>query len=66
MTGRARTAVARLLVVCAAWALGEALLWQLRAVGIALIVPALLAAAAYVATGGTGWRGRRIDRDRWH
>lgn len=71
----------RLLVICLAWALGEALVWQLRAAGLGLIVPALLAAAAYVATrditpygggggrgggGGTYWRGRRIDRDRWN
>ncbi len=64
----------RLVIVCAAWALGEALVWQLRASGLGLVVPALLAAAAYVATRGltwsrggdaTYWRGRSIDRDRW-
>lgn len=71
-----RAALVRLVIVCAAWAVGEALVWQLRASGLGLIVPALLAAAAYVATrelfgsaGGGGdatfWRGRTIDRDRW-
>lgn len=69
----------RLLIVCLAWALGEALVWQMRASGIGVIVPALLAAAAYVATrditpygggggggGGDRWRGRRIDRNKWN
>lgn len=78
MTGRERVALMRLLIICAAWALGEALVWQLRAFGLAgAAVPFLLGAAAYVATrggdgggGGDGnviyWRGRRIDRDRWN
>ena len=76
MTGRERAAVLRLVIICAAWALGEALVWQLRAFGLGLIVPALLAAAAFVATrdsgssgGGDGetyWRGQRINRDRWN
>ncbi len=76
MTGRERAAILRLVIVCLAWALGEALVWQLHASGLALIVPALLGAAAYMATreggspgGGDGetyWRGQRIDRDRWH
>ena len=77
MTGRERAAVVRLLILCAAWALGEALVWQVRAAGLGLVVPALLATAAFVATrdagssgGGSGdetyWRGRRIDRDRWN
>ncbi len=74
MDARQRTAMIRLVVICAAWALGEALVWQLRASGIGIVVPALLAAAAYVATrdlgsarGGdtTYWRGREVDRDRW-
>jgi len=73
MEPRQRVAIVRVAIVCAAWALGEALLWQFRVGGLGLVVPALLAAAAYVATrdiggyggGGTYWRGRRIDRDRW-
>jgi hypothetical protein len=75
MTGRARAAMFRVLIICAAWALGEALVWQLHASGLAFVVPALLGAAAFMATrdggssGGGGdetyWRGRRIDRDRW-
>ena len=72
MPERERLQLIRLVVICAAWALGEALVWQLRAAGLGLIVPALLAAAAYMATrdlgaagGETYWRGRPIDRDRW-
>lgn len=69
----ASRAWARLFVVCAAWALGVALEAQLGAAALGPLVPALLAAAAYVATRGDGpgggdaiyWRGRRIDRDRW-
>jgi hypothetical protein len=73
MSERERAQLIRLVVICAAWALGEALVWQLGAGGLGLVVPALLAAAAYVATrdifvasgGATYWRGRPIDRDRW-
>lgn len=70
-----RVAFIRVAVISAAWALGEALVWQLRVAGLGLIVPAILAAAAYVATRDISayrgddpsyWRGRRIDRDRWH
>lgn len=71
-----RVHLVRLAIVCAAWALGEALVWQFRAYALGPVVPALLAAAAYVATrdlfgsgGGGGdvtyYRGRPIDRDRW-
>ena len=81
MTGRARAALVRLLIVCLAYALGEALVWQVRAGGLALLVPPLLGAAAYMATregtwpgggGGAGdgsviyYRGRRIDRSKWN
>jgi hypothetical protein len=70
---RERLQLIRLIVICVAWALGEALVWQLAAGGLGLVVPALLAAAAYVATrdlvigGGdiTYYRGRPVDRDRW-
>lgn len=74
MDGRQRVALIRIVIISAAWALGEALVWQMRVAGLGLIVPALLAAAAFVATrdaspfGGddpTYWRGRPIDRDRW-
>ncbi len=74
MDGSQRAAYLRLVILCAAWALGEALVRQF-APGLGVVVPALLAAAAFVATsdlGGPGrsgeviyWRGRRIDRDRW-
>lgn len=74
MTGRQRDALVRLVIVCAAWALGEALEYQVGARGLGPVLPLILAAAAYLATrdmpwgGGsdeTYWRGRRIDRDRW-
>jgi len=75
---REQVQMTRLLVICLAWALGEALVWAMSVEGLGLVVPAVLAAAAYVATrdvtpyggggGGPGshWRGRRIDRNRWN
>jgi hypothetical protein len=75
VTGRQRDAIVRLLVVCAAWALGEALEYQFGATVLGPVLPLILAVAAYMATrdirmgGGSDesyWRGRRIDRDRWH
>ncbi len=74
MTGRQRDAIIRLVIVCAAWAFGEALEWQFGARALGPIPPLILAGAAYMATrdgvlsGGsdeTYWRGRPIDRDRW-
>jgi hypothetical protein len=73
MSERERAQLMRLVVISAAWALGEALVWQLQVAGLGLVVPALLAAAAYVATRDvftprgdvTYYRGRPIDRDRW-
>lgn len=76
MDARERVALIRVAIISAAWALGEALVWQMDVEGLGLVVPALLAAAAFFATrdvsslgGGDGdstyWRGRRIDRDRW-
>lgn len=71
----------RLLLVCAAFALGETLAWTAGALDIALLIGLAFGAAAYVLTqdigrrsgGGTGgqrryWRGRRIDDDkrRWN
>ncbi len=75
MTGRQRDMLIRLLIVCAAWALGEALEYQFGASALGPVLPIILAAAAFMATrdlsigGGSEdsyWRGRRIDRDRWH
>ncbi len=75
MDARQRVALIRIAIISGAWALGEALVWQLAVAGLGLVVPALLAGAAFFATrdvssfgGGddaTYWRGRRIDKDRW-
>ena len=74
VTARGRIALARLVLIAAAWAFGEAIAWLLALSVLAVLVPAILAAAAYVATRDIGWpgdrepqywRGRRIDRDRW-
>lgn len=70
--------IVRLVLMCAAWALGEAVLSSLGLFDplTLLVVPGGLAAAVYVLTddlgrggrsGGGGtpkyWRGRRIDDD---
>lgn len=73
MSDRERAALIRLAIVCAAWALGEAVAWQAGATAMGPVVGAILGAAAYLATrdgegGGSEpryWRGRRIDGDRW-
>lgn len=73
MSFRERESVVRVVLMCVAWALGEALEWQLAASVLGPVLPLLLAAAAFVATrelsfsGGdeSYWRGRRIGRDRW-
>jgi hypothetical protein len=75
MTGRQRDAIVRLVIVCAAWALGDALEYAFGANELGPILPLILAAAAFMATQGmswpggsddeTYWRGRRIDRDSW-
>ncbi|MBI2774201.1 MAG: hypothetical protein HYX56_06910 [Chloroflexi bacterium] len=71
---REQSALLRLVILCMAWALGEAIEWQMGALGLGPLFPAVLAAAAYVATrdlmwsgpaGGGYWRGRNVDRDRW-
>jgi hypothetical protein len=69
-----RAALQRLILLAAAWAVGETLMRQLGLPGLAIPVGVLMAVAAYVATQGLGqpkrrggdviyWRGRRIDRD---
>lgn len=74
MSGRERAALIRLVIVAAAWALGEALADAVGARGLGVAVPALLAGGAFFATrdmtsplrgGSPYWRGRPIDRDRW-
>ena len=70
---RERASLLRLVLVCAAWALGQTVAAGLRLGGLGFVLPAALAVATYVLTeelgrprGGTEryWRGRRIDDDR--
>jgi hypothetical protein len=74
---REQSAILRLLLICAAWAVGQTLTWGLELDGLAVIVPAAFALGVLVVTqdlgrsrasGGsvTYYRGRRIDRDRWN
>ncbi len=67
-------ALVRLLLVCAAWAVGELLTFGLASDVVGFVVPAALAIGVYVLTGDLGrtrlgggppkyWRGRRIDDD---
>lgn len=75
------TAFARLLLICAAFALGETAAYGVGATSVGSAVGLILAAAAYVFTqdidrprrGGGQikyWRGRRVDDDdgprRWN
>ncbi len=72
---REQAQLIRLLLICAAWAIGETLTRSLAVQGIDLVVPAALAVGVYVITEELGrprsgggdakyWRGRRIDDDR--
>ncbi len=79
---RQQAQLVRLLLMCAAWAAGQALTFGLSVHGVDLVVPAALAIGVYVVTEDLGrprvnrsdtryWRGRRIDddppkRDRWN
>ncbi len=68
-----QAAIVRLLLVCAAWALGETLVTASSALGIfGVVVPAVLAVGVFALTQDLGrprvdrdnvryWRGRRID-----
>lgn len=75
---RERAALVRLVLICAAWAFGDAL--SRGQSGLGIVLPAVLAIGAFVLTDGLGratvrgepryWRGRRVDDDppggRWH
>jgi hypothetical protein len=73
VSSRERGALLRLVIVCAAWALGESIEWQTGALGLGVLFPAILAAAAYIGTQGLMsstipagyYRGRPVDRGRW-
>jgi len=70
---REQAAIVRLLLACAAWALGETLVYASPALGMfGVVVPAVLAIGAFALTFDLGrpradrdnvryWRGRRID-----
>jgi hypothetical protein len=79
---RPQAQIVRLLLMCAAWSVGQLLTFGLSVQGLDLVVPAALAIGVYVVTDDLGrprldggnaryWRGRRIDddppkRDRWN
>ena len=79
---RPQAQIVRLLLMCAAWSVGQLLTFGLSVPGMDLVVPAALAIGVYVVTDDLGrprfdrgnaryWRGRRIDddppkRDRWN
>ncbi len=71
---REQAQIVRLLLMCAAWAIGQTLTLNMGASYLDLVIPAALAIGVYVLTddlgrGGFGggnvkyWRGRRIDDD---
>jgi len=71
---RPQAQIVRLLLMCAAWAVGQVLTFGLSVQGLDLVVPAALAIGVYVVTDDLGrprfdrgnaryWRGRRIDED---
>lgn len=71
---RGQAQVVRLVLVCAAWAVGETAALAIGARSVDVILAAVLALGVYVLTMGLGrprfdgdakyWRGRRIDGDR--
>lgn len=78
---REQAALARLLLVCGAWALGQTLTFGLSLGSVGIVIPVALAVGVFVLTEGLGrpgsggdnvryWRGRRIDDDerrgRWN
>ena len=79
---RSQAQIVRLLLMCAAWSVGQLLTFGLSVQGLDLVLPAALAIGVYVVTDDLGrppldrgnaryWRGRRIDedppkRDRWN
>jgi len=78
---REQAQILRLVLMCAAWAIGQTLTLGLSFQGFDVVIPAGLAAGVYVATDDLGrpsfrrsrdakyWRGRQVDdsrRDRWN
>ena len=70
---REQAALLRLVLVCAAWAVGQVFASGVPLAGADFVIPAALAAAVYIVTNEIGrqpadlntryWRGRRIDDD---
>jgi hypothetical protein len=78
---RAQAAIVRLVLICAAWAVGQTLTWGLALGTIGVVIPGVLAIGVLVVTADLGrpragggdlryWRGRRVDDDerrgRWN
>ena len=78
---REGAAILRFVLICAAWAIGQTLVWYLSLGTFGVIIPAALALGVLVLTVDLGrprargddlkyWRGRRVDDDerrgRWN
>ena len=78
---RGQAAILRFVLICAAWAVGQTLMWGLSLGTFGVVIPAALALGVLVLTADLGrprasggdlryWRGRRVDdderRDRWN
>ena len=76
-----QAAILRFVLMCAAWAVGQTLIWPLSLGTFCIVIPAALALGVLVLTADLGrprasggdlkyWRGRRVDdgerRDRWN
>jgi hypothetical protein len=78
---RARAAILRFVLICAAWSVGQTLTWGLAIGPLGMVIPAALAIGVLVVTEDLGsprspggdlkyWRGRRVNDDeprgRWN
>ena len=78
---RGQAAILRFVLTCAAWAVGQTLIWAVSLGTFGVVIPAAFALGVLVLTADLGrprasgsdlkyWRGRRVDdderRDRWN
>jgi len=78
---RGQAAILRFVLICAAWAVGQTLMWGLSLGTFGVVIPAALALGVLALTADLGrprarggdlkyWRGQRVDdderRDRWN